>query len=96
MLPVPAKSSENRSNLVAHFRVYRASLDPDLIIRCLSTLFGEGLGQVMAFQRSGLPAREGEHGAAGISRGMGGAAATWSLAARAEQAGGVPRWGKMT
>jgi len=33
MLPVPAKSSKNRSNLVAHFRVYRASLDPDLIIR---------------------------------------------------------------
>ena len=33
MLPVSAKSSENRSNLVAHFRVCRASLDPDLIIR---------------------------------------------------------------
>jgi hypothetical protein len=53
MHPGLAKSSENRSNLVAHFRGYRASLDPDVIIRYSSPLFAEGLGQAMAFQRSG-------------------------------------------
>ena len=46
MLPVPAKSSENSSNLVAHFRVYRASLDRALIIRYPSPVSAKAWAQL--------------------------------------------------